>query len=383
MPGHPEGTGNENIGESMSNQHSNPEQTSPFDAVIVGAGFAGMYMLHRLRGIGLSVRVFEAGSGVGGTWYWNRYPGARCDVESMQYSYQFSEELQQEWVWSERYAPQPEILRYANHVADRFDLRRDIRFNTRVHSAVFDEVEGRWVLEVGDGERVTATYCVMATGCLSSANMPKFAGIDSFQGETYHTGHWPHEGVDFSGKRVGVIGTGSSAIQSIPIIARQAAHLYVFQRTSNYTIPAHNGPLDPAYQAAVKADYAALRARAKATFPGLDFNFNMESAFPSWVLLAICFTTRRPTTWQPSLSAEKSERLCTTQRSPSCFRQGTSSAANGSASILATGKPTTARMSPWSISAASRLRRSHRPASRRKVRSTRSTRSSSPPASTP
>jgi len=228
--------------------------------------------------MGLSVRVFEAGSGVGGTWYWNRYPGARCDVESMQYSYQFSEELQQEWVWSERYAPQPEILRYVNHVADRFDLRRDIQFNTRVHSATFDEVEDRWVLEVGDGERVTGTHCIMATGCLSSANMPEFAGIDTFQGETYHTGHWPHEGVDFSGKRVGVIGTGSSAIQSIPIIAQQAAHLYVFQRTPNYTIPAHNGPLDPAYQAAVKADYAGLRARAKQTVPGIDFNFNMESA---------------------------------------------------------------------------------------------------------
>src|SRR3984893_8022326 len=278
MPGHPEGTGNENIGESMSNQHSNPEQTSPFDAVIVGAGFAGMYMLHRLRGIGLSVRVFEAGSGVGGTWYWNRYPGARCDVESMQYSYQFSEELQQEWVWSERYAAQPEILRYANHVADRFDLRRDIQFNTQVHSAVFDETADRRVLDVGPGDQVTSTYCVMATGCLSSANMPKFAGIDSFQGETYHTGHWPHQGVDFGGKRVGIIGTGSSAIQSIPIIARQAAHLYVFQRTPNYMIPAHNGPLDPAYQAAIKADYAGMRTRAKQTYPGLDFKFNMGSA---------------------------------------------------------------------------------------------------------
>jgi len=262
----------------MSNQHCKLEQTGPFDAVIVGAGFAGMYMLHRLRGMGFSVRVFETGSGVGGTWYWNRYPGARCDVESMQYSYQFSEELQQEWVWSERYAPQPEILRYANQVADRFELRRDIQFDTPVHSAVFDEAENRWVLEVGDRVRVAGTHCVMATGCLSSANMPKFAGIDSFQGETYHTGHWPHEGVDFSGKRVGVIGTGSSAIQSIPIIASQVAHLYIFQRTPNYMIPAHNGPLDPAYQAAVKADYAGLRARAKQTVPGIDFNFNMESA---------------------------------------------------------------------------------------------------------
>jgi len=256
----------------------NPKQSGALDAVIVGAGFAGMYMLHRLRGMGFKARVYEAGSGVGGTWYWNRYPGARCDVESMQYSYQFSEELQQEWVWSERYAAQPEILRYANHVADRFDLRRDIQFNTRVHSAVFDETADRWVLDVGPGDQVTSTHCIMATGCLSSANTPKFAGLDRFRGETYHTGHWPHEGVDFSGKRVGIIGTGSSAIQSIPIIARQAAHLYVFQRTPNYMIPAHNGPLDPAYQAAIKADYAGMRRRAKQTYPGLDFKFNMGSA---------------------------------------------------------------------------------------------------------
>src|SRR6266851_2954207 len=215
----------------MSDGHTRPEQTPAFDAVIVGAGFAGMYMLHRLRGMGFKARVYEAGTGVGGTWYWNRYPGARCDVESMQYSYQFSDELQQEWVWSERYAAQPEILRYANHVADRFDLRRDIQFSTRVHAAVFDETADCWVLEVGDGERVSATHCIMATGCLSSANMPRIAGIDSFAGATYHTGHWPHEGVDFKGKRVGIIGTGSSAIQSIPLIAEEAAQLYVFQRT--------------------------------------------------------------------------------------------------------------------------------------------------------
>src|SRR5262249_40722583 len=186
------------------------EQTGAFDAVIVGAGFAGMYMLHRLRGIGFSVRVFEAGSGVGGTWYWNRYPGARCDVESMQYSYQFSDDLQQQWEWSERYAPQPEILAYANHVADRFDLRRDIRFDTRVTAASFDEAAQHWRIELDGGARVTASFCVMATGCLSSFNLPKFQGIDSFRGSSYHTGQWPHEGVDFSGKRVGIIGTGSS-----------------------------------------------------------------------------------------------------------------------------------------------------------------------------
>src|SRR5260370_37792995 len=175
-----------------------------FDAVVIGAGFGGMYMLHRLRRKSFRVRGFESGKGVGGTWYWNRYPGARCDVESVQYSYQFSPELQQEWEWTERYATQPEILRYVNHVADHFDLRRDIQFNTRVHSATFDEVGDRWVLEVGDGERVTGTHCIMATGCLSSANMPEFAGIDTFQGETDHTGHWPHEVVDCRVRRTAI-----------------------------------------------------------------------------------------------------------------------------------------------------------------------------------
>ncbi len=189
------------------------------DAVIVGAGFAGLYMLHRLRGLGLTATVIEAAAGVGGTWYWNRYPGARCDVESMQYSYSFSEELQQEWRWSERFAAQPEILRYANHVADRFDLRRDIRFDTRVVAATFDETSSRWHLRMDDGSLLTARFCIMATGCLSAARLPEIEGLDDFQGPTYHTGHWPHEGVDFTGQRVGVIGTGSSAIQAIPVIA--------------------------------------------------------------------------------------------------------------------------------------------------------------------
>ncbi len=233
------------------------EQTK-LDAVIVGAGFAGVYMLHRLKKLGLTARVFEAGGGIGGTWYWNRYPGARCDIESMEYSYQFSNELQQEWNWSERYATQPEILRYINHVADKFDLRGDMQFNTRVQSAHYDEVERRWQVTTSAGT-VSARYCVMATGCLSCANRPDFPGLDSFKGDWYHTGAWPHEGVDFTGKKVGVIGTGSSAIQSIPLIARQARHLYVFQRTPNYSIPAHNGPLDPARVAQIKADYPAFR----------------------------------------------------------------------------------------------------------------------------
>jgi cyclohexanone monooxygenase len=232
-----------------------------FDVVIVGAGFAGLYMLHRARGLGLAARVFEAGSGVGGTWYWNRYPGARCDVESMEYSYQFDEALQQEWRWSERFATQPEIMRYANHVADRFDLRKDIRFSTSVVAATYDETAARWTVRTDDGGETTAQFLVMATGCLSSTNLPDIKGLESFAGDRYHTGEWPHEPVDFIGKRVGVIGTGSSAIQSIPIIAGQAKQLTVFQRTANYSVPAHNAPLDPGYEARIKADYGNFRAR--------------------------------------------------------------------------------------------------------------------------
>ena len=248
------------------------------DVVIVGAGFGGLYMLHRLRQFGLRARIFEAGGGVGGTWYWNRYPGARCDVVSMEYSYQFSEELQQDWVWSERYATQPEILRYVNHVADRFDLRKDIEFNTRVSSAVFDDATGRWTVTTAHGQRVSAQFCVMATGCLSSTNLPDFPGLDSFRGERYHTGQWPHEGVDFTGRRVGVIGTGSSAIQSVPIIAQQAAQLTVFQRTASYTIPAHNSALAPAEVQAIKADYRGFRERNKQQPFGVDFRSSKASA---------------------------------------------------------------------------------------------------------
>ena len=231
-----------------------------FDAIVVGAGFAGMYMLHRLRGLGLSVRVYEAGSGVGGTWFWNRYPGARCDVDSMEYSYQFSEELQQEWEWTERYATQAEILRYAEHVADRFDLLRDIVFETRVEAATWDEEASRWRLRTSAGDQVGATFYIMATGCLSSTNTPAFPGLERFEGDVYHTGRWPHEGVDFTGRTVGVIGTGSSAIQSIPLIAEQALELTVFQRTPNYSIPAHNAPLDPDDVREIKANYAGFRA---------------------------------------------------------------------------------------------------------------------------
>jgi cyclohexanone monooxygenase len=247
-----------------------PDPGPELDAVIVGAGFAGLAMLHQLRERGFSARVLERGSGLGGTWYWNRYPGARCDVESMEYSYQFSDALQQEWSWSERYAAQPEILRYLEHVADRFDLRRDIALDTRVDAAVYDEDAGCWTLETQRGDRIRARFCIMATGCLSSAHTPRFPGLESFEGALYHTGAWPHTPVDFRGLRVGVIGTGSSAVQSIPLIAEQAAALFVFQRTATYTVPAHNHPLDPAEAARIKADYAGLRRRAAQQPFGLD-----------------------------------------------------------------------------------------------------------------
>ncbi|MFD4181652.1 flavin-containing monooxygenase [Rhodococcus sp. NPDC058514] len=229
------------------------------DVVVVGAGFAGLYALHRLRGAGLTVRVFEAGDGVGGVWYWNGYPGARCDVESVDYSYSFSEELQQDWDWSEKYATQPEILRYVNHVADRFDLRRDITFGTRVTDSVLDERTLRWEVRTDAGEAISARFVIFAVGPLSNANIPAIDGLDEFNGGIYHTAHWPHEGVDFTGKTVGVIGTGSSGIQTIPFIAEQAEQLHVFQRSANYSVPAGNVPLDGETRRAQKADYAERR----------------------------------------------------------------------------------------------------------------------------
>jgi cyclohexanone monooxygenase len=248
----------------MSAPQSVPAQSeSIYDIVVVGAGFAGMYMLHRLREQGRSVRVFEQGGGVGGTWYWNRYPGARCDVESMQYSYSFSDELQQEWDWSERYAPQPEILRYANHVADRFDLRGNIQLDTSVDRAVFDEDAGAWRISTSDGRTATAKFVVLATGCLSNARLPDIKGLSDFKGKVYHTGHWPHQVVDFSGQRVAVIGTGSSAIQSIPVIAGQARHLHVFQRTPNFSIPAHNAELTVEEREAFRKNYPEIRRFAR------------------------------------------------------------------------------------------------------------------------
>lgn len=247
---------------------SDRNEVQTLDLVIVGAGFAGLYMLHKARELGLSARVIEAGSGVGGTWYWNRYPGARCDVESMSYSYSFSGPLQQEWVWPDRYSRQPDILRYANHVADRFDLRRDITFDTRVTAAQLDETDGTWRLETDAAGPLRARYVVMATGCLSVPARPDIPGLAQFGGRLLHTAEWPDDPVDFAGCDVAVIGTGSSAIQSIPLIAAQARSLTVFQRTPNFSVPAWNGPLDPERRDAMKRDYAALRAKSRASYAG-------------------------------------------------------------------------------------------------------------------
>lgn len=244
------------------------------DVVVVGAGFSGMYLIHLLRGQGFDVCVLEQGQGVGGTWYWNRYPGARCDIESIQYSHRYLSDLEQDWDWSERYAPQPEILTYANEIADRLDVRRNICFGRTVVSSVYDEDAREWTLTCDTGEAITAPFAIMATGCLSVPNKVDFPGRDTFQGPTYQTGHWPHEPVDFSGQRVAVIGTGSSAIQSIPNIARQAAELTIFQRTPNYAVPAVNRDLDDAYRAEVKADYPGLRDRQQAAFSAADFDIS-------------------------------------------------------------------------------------------------------------
>jgi cyclohexanone monooxygenase len=259
-------------------KHISPE-TEHVDAVIVGAGFAGLFLIHRLRGLGLSVQAFETGDGVGGTWFWNRYPGARCDVESMQYSFSFSPELQQDWDWSQRYAAQPEICAYLNHVADRFDLRRNISLETTVTAAVFDEVSERWSVETDRGNRLSARFLVMATGCLSAARMPEFVGMEDFTGRIFHTGRWPKDDVSFAGRRVAVIGTGSSGIQVIPQIAAQADHLTVLQRTANFSIPAWNRTLSFEDQAQFKKEYDVYRARARETRSGILYEYARQGTF--------------------------------------------------------------------------------------------------------
>ncbi len=257
---------------------STSKDTRDFDVVVVGAGFSGLYLLHRLRRAGYSTIVLEAAGGVGGTWYWNRYPGARCDVPSVEYSYSFDEALQQEWNWTERYAGQPEILAYLEHVAERFDLERDIRFDTKVRSAIFDNAAERWTVEAEDGGRFRSRFVAMATGCLSTSSIPKLPGLADFEGPVLHTGRWPHQPQDFTGKRVAVIGTGSSAIQAIPVIARQAAHLTVFQRTPNFSIPAVNRPLEPEEIREVKATYPSRRAMLRQSRSGATYEYATQPA---------------------------------------------------------------------------------------------------------
>ncbi|WP_433801854.1 flavin-containing monooxygenase [Actinomycetospora sp. CA-084318] len=262
----------------MTVPNPRPASVTTVDALVVGAGLAGLYMLHRLRGQGLDTVVVEAGDGVGGTWYWNRYPGARCDVESLEYSYSFSAELEQEWDWTEKYPTQPEILRYVEHVADRFGLRDGVRLSTTVTAAHYDDARGRWHVTTDAGDAYDTEQLIMATGCLSVAKTPEVPGAESFAGRTFHTGHWPHEPVDFTGRRVAVIGTGSSGIQTIPLIAEQAAELTVFQRTPNFSMPANNRPLDPEEQAARKRDYRAHREAARTSGFGVPVEPATQSA---------------------------------------------------------------------------------------------------------
>lgn len=251
-------------------QATSAKEAIQLDVAVVGAGLGGLYAIHRLRGLGFKTRAFEAGSGVGGTWFWNKYPGARCDIESLEYSYSFDDDLQQEWSWPERYATQPQILAYIQHVAERFDLMRDVQLNTRITEATFNGDLNRWILKTSNGETISARFCIMATGNLSTPRVPDFKGIGSFEGKWYHSGMWPAEGVDFTGKRVGVIGTGSSGIQMIPLIAQQAEHLYVFQRTANFSLPAQNAPMDPEREAAFKANYRNSREEARQTGFGVS-----------------------------------------------------------------------------------------------------------------
>ncbi|MFF9690551.1 flavin-containing monooxygenase [Streptomyces sp. NPDC014623] len=248
-----------------------PPAVDRVDAVIVGAGLSGLYQLHRLREIGLTTLVFEAGDDIGGTWYWNRYPGARCDIESMSYSYSFSPELDQEWEWSERYATQPEILRYVRHVADRFDLREDIVLRTRVTRAVYDGHDHRWRLSTDTGRTVTARFVILTTGCMSVPKDPAIPGVDGFTGTLHHTARWPHEDVSFAGKRVAVIGTGCSGVQAVPVIAADAASLTVFQRTPAYVLPARNRPLRATERSALKARYPEFREAQRRSRGGTVF----------------------------------------------------------------------------------------------------------------
>ena len=252
--------------ECRMNQHN-----EELDVIIVGAGFSGLYMLYKMRKMNLKALIIERASDAGGTWFWNRYPGARCDIESIEYSYSFSDELQQEWNWSNRYSDQSEILEYINYVVKKFNLKENIVFNTSVKSATFDENLKNWILET-DSKSYSSKFCVMATGTLSSIKQPNFDGLENFKGDWYVTGEWPHEKIDFTSKKVAIIGTGSSAVQSIPVIAEEAKNLTVFQRSPNYTIPANNRPLTEKELSNAKSNYDQIREKAKYTRAGIGYN---------------------------------------------------------------------------------------------------------------
>ena len=264
------------------------------DVAVVGAGFAGLYLLHRLRKAGFSTVLLEEAKDVGGTWYWNRYPGARCDIQTIDYSYSFDPELEKAWKWSEKYATQPEILRYLGFVADRYDLRRDIRFGTRVISATWDQAAGRWQIATDNGAKVSCRHYIMATGCLSAPKPPEIDGVKDFKGEVYFTGRWPHDGVTLKAKRVAVIGTGSSGIHAIPLIAEQAAQLTVFQRTPNFALPAHNGAPPADRLAALEGDRAAYREQARQSMAGVPWP---QNTVVSWQLTDAERRERFETAW--------------------------------------------------------------------------------------
>ncbi len=367
-------------------------ESSHFDALVIGAGFSGLYQLLCLRDrLGLSVKVLEAGAGVGGTWYWNRYPGARCDSESHSYCYTFSEDLWKEWEWSEKYPGPPEIMRYLNHVADKFDLKRDIRFNTKVESAHYDEKANVWRVTTAIGETCTAQFLITAVGCLSTANVPDIPGLDAFQGKWYHTGHWPHEGVDFNGKRVGQIGTGSTGIQAAPVIAETARHLTVFQRTANYSVPARNGPLTPEFSHWIRDNKDEIQKTMRAAVNGHPFLLSETLALSvtpqereaiyekAWETGGLRFrgafrdlVTSNEANATAVTFLKRKIREIVKDPGPSDRR---------STPIIS--RPSTATMSTWWISAPIRSSASPPPGSGRKaVPTTRSTSSSSPPAST-
>jgi cation diffusion facilitator CzcD-associated flavoprotein CzcO len=257
--------------QQMAGSHETQPQTAPgsaldYDAIVIGAGISGLYQLYRLRELGMRVRVLEAGTGVGGTWYWNRYPGARFDSESYSYSYSFSKELLEEWNWNEHFAPQPETLRYLNHVADKFDLRRDIQFRSRVTTAHYQEATRSWDVTLEDGSRFRSRFLITAIGALSAPTMPRIEGVDTFQGKAFHTARWPHEPVSFEGKRVAVIGTGATGVQTIQEVAKTAGHLTIFQRTPNWCAPLHNSKIDAEEMAKIKAGYPEMFKRCQETF---------------------------------------------------------------------------------------------------------------------